>query len=474
VTTAARAPVDGDGRRAGAAGPRRRFLAVPWAPAARMRGLSDGQIVMLLLLSAAAFFDGYDQSIRAVALTQIRGDLGLSKSAASALIAVVYFGSLPAMAVTRWADRVGRRRVLLLSIIGYASFSGLTALAPNAGAYMVLQFGQQVFLVAETALVWTMAAEELPATARGFGFGVLGMNLALGTGFAAVLFGGVFEPLGVSWRWLYVVGVPPLLLVALLRRRLGETRRFEAARAADRLADTWRRILRPPLRHWLFLVVTVTFLLQLSQQAQVFALDFLQTDRGISASTAAGMLVLAGLPGIPIMVAAGGLSDRFGRRQVACWFSAASLVGGAGFFWLPASWGVPALLPCMSLTLVGSMAAFPIVQTFTAELFPTALRGSASSWSSTAGVLGRTASLGLAAALLTSVSQAVTATVLGLGVVAGVVMIATLFPDTHGRELEETSGEDALDLGDQAPLAASRLPKNASVRSQASRAATSS
>src|SRR5262245_37592734 len=119
-----------------------------WAPAARSRGLTDAHIVMLALLSAASSFDGFDQSIRAVALTQTRADLGLTKAAASALIAVVYFGALPAMAVTRWADRIGRRRVLLISIVGYASFSGLTALAPNAASYAVLQFGQQVFLVA--------------------------------------------------------------------------------------------------------------------------------------------------------------------------------------------------------------------------------------------------------------------------------------------------------------------------------------
>ena len=414
---------------------------IPWVPAARRRGLTDVHVVMLALLSAAAFFDGYDTSIRSVALTQIRGDLGLTKSAASALMAVVYFGALPAMAVTRWADRVGRRRMLLISIVGYASFSGLTALAPNAGVYAAFQFLQQVFLVAESALVWTMAAEELPADARGFGFGVLGMNIALGTGFAAILYGGVFDPAGVSWRWLYVVGVPPLLLVAVLRRRLAESHRFVAAREGGRLVDTWRRILDPPHRRWLVLVVVVTFLLQLTQQAQTFALDFLQTDRGLSASTAAGMLVVAGLPGIPIMVAAGGLSDRFGRRVVACGFAFMTMIGGAGFFWLPADWGVPALLPCMSLTLVGSMASFPVVQTYTAELFPTALRGSASSWSSTAGVLGRTASLGLAAVLLTGFSQSATDTFLGIGPVLAVVLIAALFPDTHGRELEDTSGE---------------------------------
>jgi putative MFS transporter len=130
-----------------------------------------------------------------------------------------------------------------------------------------------------------------------------------------------------------------------------------------------------------------------------------------------------------------------------------SLVGKAGFFWLPASWRVPALLPCMSLTLVGSMASFPVIQTYTAELFPTALRGSASSWSSTAGVLGRTVSLGMAAVFLTRFSQSLTATLLGVGPVIALFLIATRFPDTHGRELEDTSGEEAF--GGVPPVAAS-------------------
>lgn len=429
-------------------------LAIPWAGAARRRGLTDRHIVLLALLSAAAFFDGYDTSIKAVALTQIRESFDLSKSGASAMMAAVYFGSLPAMAVTRWADRVGRRRMLLWSIAGYTTFSGLTALAPNAQAYTVLQFCQQVFLVAESALVWTMAAEELPAESRGFGFGVLGMNIALGTGAAAIVFGGVLEPAGHSWRWLYVIGVPPLVLVAFLRRRLGESRRFEAARDEGRLVDTWRAILRPPYQRWLLLVVAVMFLLRLAEQAQTFALDFLQTDRGQSASTASAMLIVAGLPGIPIMVAAGGLSDRYGRRLVGCGFTVMTMIGGVGFFWLPASWGVPALLPCMSLTLIGSMAAFPIVQTYTAELFPTALRGSASSWSSTAGVLGRTASLGVAAVLLTSFSQSATATILGAGPLVALVVLAVMFPDTHGRELEDTSDEASLVTAVDAPVPA--------------------
>lgn len=436
------ATVDTDADHAGGA---RRLLAlvlVPWAPAARRRGMNRDHIVLLLLLCAAAFFDGYDTSVKSLALTQIRESFDLSKSTASALLAVVFLGAVPALVLTRWADRVGRRRVLIVSVVGYTVFSGLTALSPNAGVFTALQFGQQVFLVAEGALVWTMAAEELPARARGFGFGILGMNMMLGAGVAAMLYGGVFDPAGISWRWLYVVGVPPLLLVAVLRRRLPESRRFVEAQKRKRLAERWQRILQPPHRRWLVLVVVTGFLLQMTQQATVFAVDYLQTDRDIGTSAANGMLVLAGLPGIPIMVVAGAMSDRVGRRLVGCGLGMVSLVGAMGFYWLPG--GLPVLLPCLSLSVIGAMGAFPTLTTYAAELFPTGLRGSASSWSNTSGVMGRTASLGLAAVLLatTNENQSITASVLAIGPFVAVVLVAVLFPDTHGRELEETSGED--------------------------------
>jgi MFS family permease len=415
-------------------------ILVPWLPAARKRGLTNEHIFLIAVLSATSFFDGFDSSIKALALTSIRDSFGLTKGAASAMFAVVFLGALPAIMITRWADVYGRRRLLLWSVFGYMSFSGLTALAPNATWFMSFQFLQQLFLVAESAIVWTMAAEELPADSRGFGFGILAMNAALGTGMAAILWGGFLEPNGVSWRWLFVVCLPPLLLVAFLRRRLPESRRFEEARDEGKLAGKWVAILGPTVRKWLWLVVITTFLTQLVQQASTFTIDFLQTDRGMSATTANFMLVFAGLPGIPIMVWAGALSDRFGRRVVGCGFALASVVGALGFFWLPG--GVPVLLPCMCLTLVGQLGAWPVLQTYTSELFPTALRSSASAWANVAGVLGRSGSLALAAPLLAITSQSMTATILGIGPLIAIVLFAVAFPDTHGRELEELSNDD--------------------------------
>jgi putative MFS transporter len=412
---------------------------------AAWRRLRPEHRFLLLVLGGASFFDGYDISIKILALTQIREDFGLTSAAASGLFAVIYLGALPAVYLTRKADRVGRRQMLVLSVFGYMVFSGLTAIAPNEGWFAGFQFFQQLFVVAESAIVWTMAAEELPAESRGFGFGILAMNSALGTGFAAILYGGILEPMGLSWRWLYVVGIPPLLFVAYLRRRLPESKRFIEARDSGRLAERWHAILHPSVRKWLILVVLTTFLLQLVEQATAFTIDFLQTDRGISASTANFMLIAAGLPGIPIMVVAGNLSDRYGRRLVGCGFAIFSIIGGAGFFWLPG--GVPVLLPCMMLTIVGQLGSWPTLQTYASELFPTALRGQAGSWSNSAAVLGRSASLGLASLLLLHFSQSATVLFLGIGPLVALVLIAVAFPDTHGRELEDITGEVAAAEG---------------------------
>ncbi len=402
--------------------------------------------ILLGLLGTTMFFDGYDRGVVLVALKQIRETFGLSQTTASWYLALLYLGALPAVPLTRRADTMGRKRLLVLAVSGYTVATGLTALAVDAPMFAACQFVAKLFLNAEAAIVWTMAAEELPARARGLGFGWLQMSSALGVGFGAIVFGGVLHPFGLSWRWLYVLGLPPLVVVALLRRRLPESRRFEEARAQGRLATSWRALFRPPHRYWLFLVMATGVLMSLTAQAAGFAIDFLQSDRGVSASAASFMLVAAGLPGIPLMVAAGALSDRFGRRIVGCVLAGVGTVGALAFFWLPG--GVWVLLPCMVVMLCGALGSGPVLGAYTAELFDTSVRGQATSWVTVANVSGQALSFGLGALLLAAFSSLpVAVTVLGVGPVAGIVLFALRFPDTHGRELEDIHADGVVAEG---------------------------
>jgi putative MFS transporter len=412
-----------------------------WREARDLLGPADW--ALLLLLGATSFFDGYDRGIVSLALKQIRATFDLTQGQASFWLSILYLGALPALFLTRLADRLGRRKLLLVSVVGYTIATGATAAAPSMAAYVACQFVARLFLNAETAIVWTMAAEELPAKARGFGFGFLAMNSALGTGLGAILFGGLLEPAGISWRAMYLVGLPPLVIIGFMRRRLPESRRFTAAQARGGLADRWHAILRPQWRRVLVLVLATAFLFELTTQASLFALDFLQTDRGLSATAANFMLVAAGLPGIPLMVLAGALSDRFGRRFIGAGFGLLSLAGSIGFFWAPG--GVPVLLLCLTAVTVGSLASWPVLGGYATELFPTALRGQASSWSAVAKVAGQSASFALGGALIAwTGGLAWSATILTLGPLVGIVVVALAFPDTHGLELEDITGEDVL------------------------------
>ena len=407
----------------------------------RARALLDRSHWFLLwVLGATAYFDGFDRGIVELALPQIRDTFDLSQADASLWLVSLYVGAVPALAITRRADRVGRRVLLLWCVVGYTVATGLTAAAPTIETFAACQFVARLFINAESVIVWTMAAEEVPAGARGFAFGFLAMAEALGTGAAAILYGGAFAPADISWRWMYVVGLPPLVFVWFMRRRLPESKRFVAARDEGRLAARWRAILEPSHRRWLVLVVVTAFLVELTTVGGVFAVDFLQTDRGLSTTAANFMLVFAGLPAIPAMVIAGSLSDRYGRRWVGCGFAVLGFVGGMGFLWLPG--GAPVLLPCMSLSLIGSLGAWPTLGAFAQELFPTALRSQAGAWARLARVGGQAASLGLGAVLLhLTGSLSPTVTILGLGPLIAVGMFALWFPDTHGRELEEIAGE---------------------------------
>lgn len=392
---------------------------------------------LLGVLGTTNFFDGYDRGIIAVALKQIRGSFGLTQSQASLYLGLLYLGALPAIPLTRSADRLGRRRLLIVALIGYTAATGLSAVAPNAVFFGMCQFVARFFITAEAAIVWTMAAEELPAGARGVGFGWLAMTSALGVGFGAVLFGGVLHPLGLSWRFLYVAGLPPLITVGWLRRRLPESRRFLVAQKAGQIARSWRDIFQRRFRRWLLLVLLTAFLAELVIQGSQFALDFLQTQRHVSASAASFMLVGAGLPAIPLMVLAGALSDRYGRRVVGCSFALASVVGALGFFWLPA--GPWVLLPFMCVALVGQAGFNPTFSAYTAELFPTEVRSQSSAWASVVRVAADATSLGVGGALLylTSDNFPLTVTILGLGPLAAIGLFWFKFPDTHGRELED-------------------------------------
>lgn len=399
--------------------------------------LEPRHLRLLSLLGAASFFEGYDFNIITVALKPLRMTFGLDQATASLWIAVVYLGALPAVPAARWADRRGRRDLLVWSILGYTAATGATALAPDLPSFVACQFAARFLLVLQSALVWTVVAEELPAASRGLGFGWLAMLSALGTGWSAILWGAVLHPLGLSWRWLYAAALPVLIVVVMLRRRLPETGRYRRAAAAGQdAAGGWREIFRPPHRRRLALLCTVALLANLTAQATVYVVDFMQTQRHLSASAASLTLVAAGALAIPVLLISGSLSDRLGRKPLVCSFLVVSVAGFGCFFFLAR--GQLALLASLALVYVGIFGSWPTGNGFGTELFPTTLRAFGNAFGTSAKYLGQSVSFIVAGVLIAgtgNLSRAVL--VLSAGPLVAAGLIARFFPETGGRELEQ-------------------------------------
>jgi MFS family permease len=401
--------------------------------------LEPRHLRLLRLLAAASFFQGYDLNVITVALPSVRHTFGLSQARASDWLALLAVGALPALLLARRADRVGRRRLLLVSIAGFTAATAASAAAPTIVSFGLCQLCAQAFLALEGTLSWTVIAEELPAGARGYGFGILAMLNALGVGTGALLWALVLSPQGWSWRWLYWAATPVLLVVMFMRRRLPESSRFESAASVGRLAHSWRSLLRPPYGRLLILVCAAAVLAGLLTQASSFVIDFMQTQRHLSASAANLILVGAGGLAVPVLVGAGSISDRVGRKLIGCSFLTVSVAGTLWFFFLAR--GVLGLFLALAVTYIGQFGAWPTLTGFSTELFPTAQRALASSAAGIATIAGQSGSFLLAAVLIgLTGSLARSVAVLAVGPLLAVVVVAVGFPETAGRDVDETSG----------------------------------
>ena len=93
----------------------------------RPPALTRRQWQVLGLVSVATLFDQYDRALFAMALPKIQQSLAISEANVGYLGSVVRLGALPAFLIAAAADRLGRRRVLLFTIVAYTLCTGATA-----------------------------------------------------------------------------------------------------------------------------------------------------------------------------------------------------------------------------------------------------------------------------------------------------------------------------------------------------------
>ena len=396
------------------------------------------------LIAVVNIFDQYDLMLFSLALKQIQAELAIPEAQLGDLGAIIRLGALPAFVFAVLADRIGRRQVLLMTIVAYTVLTGATAFAPNAASFVVLQFLARIFAVAEVMLAYVVIAEELDPDARGWGAGALAALGALGSGLALALFAAV-DILPMGWRSLYLIGLIPLALIAWLRRSLPETKRYVAQAGERSDSSILGSALRPILdliRMYpgrILMIGSVIFLLSFAENAaSFFGPKYLQEEHGWAPYQYSLLGVAGGFVGIFGGAFAGRLSDQYGRKKVASVFLLAHPVLVLAFY---QGFGWP-LVPIWIAMLFSAIAGGVVLATYGNELFPTSYRSTASGARTIIATLGGV--LGLAAeSVLYGIYQSHWTAISLLVLVAftAPLIVIIFFPETSGRELEDISPE---------------------------------
>jgi MFS transporter, putative metabolite:H+ symporter len=463
-------------------------------------------IFLFVLLSTATLFDGFDAAMLTVAAPDARETLHISLSEWGVVFGLARLGVVASFFFLLFADRWGRRSLMLATIVGFAVFNSLTAFATDKIQFTVYQFFARLFLQAEYSLAIIMIGEEFPARLRGRAIAILTSFATLGVMLVAAMNSYVLlEPCatgsvaagncvptpgnwlhdngqlaiawgqqllgqpvdGANWRILYILGLLPLALVFFLRFGMRETRRFAAEQSANERADlSVREILRSEYAHaklpWRPEYRRCTLLVGLLWNcvnlviapAVAFWVIYAREELGFTPSTVGAIIFWGYAGGILGHFVAGDLIDRIGRKWTCSAFYIFAAVAifmlfqvrseGGQYFW-------------MILTVFGFTLANTATHVYASELFPTAIRATGYGW--TTNLFGRITEVGtsfLVAAFVNTLGISGSVAIVSVGPILGALLVLRYAPETRGLTLEEVqqvvSGKTSLSVGQATPV----------------------
>ena len=384
---------------------------------------------MLLPLCLVGFFTNYDLGLLSLAAPVIADGLDVSVATFGIGVALIRLGALGGIVTLRFADRWGRRPMLLISVIAFTVLTGATAAAAGLAVFVVLQVLARLFLTTEETLAAVVLTEELEPAHRGAGIGMLGIISTAGFGLVAVLLLAVDStPLG--WRLFYVVALVPLAVVIYLRRNLKETKAYDVAAAADRVRQPWWPQLAPAqARHLRRLLLVLAAVGMLATPSFFFAAELAQDDYGWKVLFT--VVVFAAAPTTLLGYVVGGrLSDRLGRKPI---LTAAVLVFSLGAL-LVFTGGPVLYAPGFFLLAAADAALHAVRGAFAGELFPTEVRGTLGAVAGAVIVVAGSAGLLITGLLADVLDPSVSVLLLALLAALSVLALRTL-PETAGADV---------------------------------------
>src|SRR5271157_1748066 len=187
------------------------------------------RIWMVVLVSGflGLMVDGMDLMFLSYSLPSLMRDLAISKVQAGSLASYSLLGMAIGGGFGGWtADRFGRVRTVVWTIVLFSFGTALLGFTHSYAQFAVVRFISALGLGAEYVVCNTLMAEYVPTARRTTVLGTLQAGWSVGYVAATVLAGAIIPTFG--WRWLFCIGLVPVLLAVSIRKWVPEPPSWKA------------------------------------------------------------------------------------------------------------------------------------------------------------------------------------------------------------------------------------------------------
>jgi SHS family lactate transporter-like MFS transporter len=381
--------------------------------------------------------DAFDFTILLLVVPDIAREFKVSLLAVSGVITATLFCRLfGGLAFGTWADRVGRRLPLMISVLAFSVFSFLSGLAPTFAVFFVIRMLFGVGMGGEWAAGTPLAMESWPQRYRGVASGFLQGGWPVGYLLATVVYFIVYPMFG--WRALFFVGVLPALLVLYVRSRVPESPEWSAQQLPEQGSLVERVSLLRLFKPDLLSTSLHAFVVMGAMMCSYYALNalwptFLTNQLHLTVGERTLFVIVLNIGSLLGYWFAGWWSEQVGRRTTLVAYAV------VGILCVP----LYTLFPIKATVLVGGfligavgIGLWGVIPAYLAERFPTAVRGAGPGTAyhvgAAIGSFAPTVVALIAAAGLT-LGQAIA--IGGAVSLAMIVLSVGLGPETRGRPL---------------------------------------
>lgn len=345
-----------------------------------LREIPADRVWIIVLISGflGLMVDGMDLMFLSYSLPSLMPDLQLSKAQAGSLGSYSLLGMALGGVCGGWAaDRFGRVRVVVWTIVVFSLGTAALGLTQNYWQFALLRFISALGLGAEYVVCNTLMAEYVPTERRTTVLGTLQAGWSVGYVVATVLAGAIIPTYG--WRPLFATALVPVLLAVFIRRVVPEPPGWQqtvSARAKTESRSQWQAVFATPQRRQIFLLwmLTSCFLQFGYYGVNNWLPTYLVNELKFNFTAMTGYLVGTYTAMVVGKIIAGYLADVLGRR----WMFVIGCFATAVFLPVIVQFQTPGNIIVL-LTIFGFLYGVPygVNATYMTESFETHIRGTA-------------------------------------------------------------------------------------------------